>query len=196
MAHTTSRVRRVFLITLMMLGMAESESATLLDPSNPAEGFPTVVSTVKAASDRYNPDSIDKDREHYGVILRRAGIPARYFYTHAVAPRGRDDFRLRVPRGSGYHLVAIWHTHGRRDERHRYFSPQDARTANQLRLPFFLADYTGVLKVFRPGDPVLVRYGTSVIGPIAVGRIVESEDEQPVRILIRDMNTGRVAHTP
>jgi hypothetical protein len=49
-------------------------------------------------------------------------------------------------------MVAIWHTHGDSKFSNKFFSPNDTRVAKQLSKPFYLADYTGMLKVFNPND--------------------------------------------
>ena len=110
------------------------------------------IEAVVAASDEYNPRSIEEDREYMGAILYSHG---RYSYTVEGGEVGQDQItvRIRVPAGSS--IAAFWHTHGAAANDRSYFSEVDTTLATEWNKPFYLADYTGVLKVFNPGDKLM-----------------------------------------
>ena len=87
-------------------------------------------------------------------------------------------------------MVAFWHTHGDRDVRNRFFSPIDADLVRTWQRPFYLADYTGLLKVLRPGQPVMSAFRARKAGlpawhGIASGTIVRTGDGNPVLVTRR-----------
>jgi len=47
-------------------------------------------------------------------------------------------------------MQALWHTHGGPGPGREYFSDVDTKLAREIGKPFYLADYTGGLKVFQP----------------------------------------------
>ncbi|GAB5499942.1 MAG: hypothetical protein PsegKO_22530 [Pseudohongiellaceae bacterium] len=145
------------------------------------------LEAVKAATDLYNPISIRQDREFMGAIYRSG----RYFrYSVFANARGVDRFTFSVPGEHRDTLVAFWHTHGDASPLHQYFSQFDTRMVRQLRKPLYLADFTGVLKVFRPGSRVLSgfaagRYGLPRSRGYALGEVVKNKDAEPVGIATR-----------
>ncbi|MGS2723522.1 DUF4329 domain-containing protein [Porticoccus sp. GXU_MW_L64] len=114
--------------------------------------YATEVAAVAAAANRFNPDSIRKDREYMGTILKKDGL---YYYTYTVGHRGHDEITTLLPSGEFGKAVALWQTHGRVSHKNRFFSPSDTDVAKRLDLPFYLADHTGELKVYNPGDATL-----------------------------------------
>lgn len=116
------------------------------------QAYATEVAAVTAAANRFNPDSILKDREYMGVILEKDGL---YFYTYTVGHRGYDEITTLLPGAEFGKTVALWQTHGRAAYKNRFFSPSDTDVAKRLELPFYLADHTGELKVYKPGDETL-----------------------------------------
>lgn len=114
--------------------------------------FISVVAAVTDASNRYNPMSIRDDREFMGVVVYREGY---YYYTAAAGVAGSDQISITLPPAHFGEVVALWHTHGREHVDHVYFSSHDTALARKLKLPFYLADHSGILKVFRPEDPVM-----------------------------------------
>lgn len=122
--------------------------------------FTSELDAVRAAADRFNPLSILEDREYMGTIFETQG---KYGYTVAAAASGKDNWRLSIPSMEWDRVRAFWHTHGDASPQHRYFSDADTRSVRKFGLPFYLADYTGYLKVFRPGDRTL--------SPFAAGRL-------------------------
>ena len=146
--------------------------------------YTSELEAVKAATDLYNPLSIRQDREYMGTIYRSG----HYFgYTVFANARGADRFSFTVPAQQRRAVVAFWHTHGRASPLHQYFSQVDTRLVKQLGKPLYLADFTGVLKVFRPESPVLSkfvapRYGLPRIGGYALGEVVQDTQANPVTI--------------
>ena len=114
--------------------------------------FSNEIEAVIAASDDYNPRSIAEDREYMGAILVSNG---RYSYTVEGGEVGQDQItvRIRVPAGSS--IADFWHTHGAAANDRSYFSEVDTALATEWNKPFYLADYTGVLKVYKPGDKLI-----------------------------------------
>jgi hypothetical protein len=83
-------------------------------------GYASVERAVIAASNRYNPDSIKRNREHVGAIVACAGA---LFYTHGKGRPGVTPIRFSIMVPDGCALEALWHTHGGRGRHRRYFSP-------------------------------------------------------------------------
>ena len=147
-------------------------------------GFASEIEAVAAAANLYNPLSIRQDREYMGGILSGG---ARYYYTVSAGGSGSDQVqaRIRVPRG--FKLVAFWHTHGAPAPARRYFSNVDTRLAREWNMPFYLADYTGELKVFVPGDGTLLRREAARLDlpaqpGFALGRAVEDAHGNRIRV--------------
>jgi hypothetical protein len=157
------------------------------------EGYSSMLEAVRAASDKYNPVSIATDTEHFGVIFKKevqtSTSAPRFTYTHAAVRSGQDSFRFKVRPAPDETLVAIWHTHGRRHPLHRFFSECDIATAHKLGLPFYLADYTGILKVYDPANGVS-GYSTGkkagrVRSDRSGGTVVKDVEANAVRIRVR-----------
>ena len=74
---------------------------------------------------------------------------------------------------------------------HRYFSRADISTADRLAVPFYLADYTGFLKVYCPEAPAYGgahRRGRSSVAlarSVSRGTIVRDDEENKVRVRVR-----------
>jgi len=146
--------------------------------------FGTALAAVVAASDFYNPRSIAEDREYMGAVLYRDG---HYYYTAGAGLRGQDRITVRVPVPKGSDIIAFWHTHGAPRWERRFFSGVDTDLATSWKTPFYLADYTGTLRVFSPGDSTLSRQGARRLGlppkrGFARGRIVRDEAGQAVQV--------------
>lgn len=112
-------------------------------------GFLSQLDAVIAATNRYNPQSIREDREYIGSILQ---INGRYFYTVDQGVSGQDKITIRIRIPKGTKIVAFWHTHGAAGWDRQYFSDEDIELVKTHGKPFYLADYTGQLKVLLPGD--------------------------------------------
>ena len=162
------------------------------EPKMSATPYSTVLDAICAAANQYNPASIVKNIEHYGVILKRTslqeGRDPQYFYTHESARYKHDKFRLKLRYTKEYRPVAIWHTHGRRHKLNKLFSPTDIDAANLTRLPVYLADFTGMLKVYFPDETVTQgsksnnrNYLRKAKRP-SIGSVVRDNQQQIVRI--------------
>lgn len=155
--------------------------------------FRSQQETAKAAADLYNPRSIRENREYIGVILEEDGL---FRYTVASGDKGADKISIKVPIRDWENAVAFWHTHGDEKEHHQYFSDTDTALVKRFGKPFYLADYTGILKVFRPGDKKISRFRAARLGlprrhGYAYGSRVRDESDQLVRVntIQRSRNT-------
>jgi len=149
--------------------------------------FSSELGAVIAAADRYNPISINQDREFIGAVLK---LDHCYTYTVTAGKRGADQVsaRIRVPVGA--EIVAFWHTHGVARHSNRYFSAIDAGLVRHQNKPFYLADYTGRLKVLKPGAARLSfsqarRLGLPARSGFAAGRGVKTAGGEAVRVARR-----------
>ena len=123
--------------------------------------FDSELAAVVAAVNAYNPTSIDEDREYLGAILR---IGTEYSYTAAPGQRGSDRISVKLKIPSDAEVVALWHTHGSQAIERVYFSNLDTRLVRRLKKPFYLADFTGRLKIFRPGDRTMSPFRARRLG--------------------------------
>ena len=158
------------------------------DGEVPLSGYETPVLAVVAASNRYNPDSVKKNTEHVGGIVRCEN--GGYFYTHGKGKRGRAPVHFSVLVRKGCTLDSFWHTHGGSFENRRFFSPSDTHTANRTDKPMYMADYKGSLRVFHPGDVLMCAKrirGSLASFPkgSAAGTLIRKFDGEPVRIANR-----------
>lgn len=147
-------------------------------------GFSSELAAVIAASDHYNPISIAEDREYMGAILQ---LSSRFFFTAEAGEQGRDRITVKVRVPNGADIVAFWHTHGREARERRYFSEVDTQLARKWKRPFYLADHTGVLKVFRPEQRVMTARRARSLGlpgkrGFATGQVVADEYGETVQV--------------
>ena len=138
--------------------------------------FASINEAALVAAEIYNPVSIREDREFMGSILQLEG---RYVFTVTAGARGEDVVSIRIPKRLWPSVVAFWHTHGSAAPHHRYFSDVDTALVNESGLPFYLADHTGDLKIYRPGDATLspfeaVRLGLPLQYGFALGSLVST----------------------
>jgi len=138
---------------LLRQAARKNHSATPIygtDPARPASdarGFDSEIEAVTAAVNIYNPDSIDRDKEYIGVILEWNGF---FYYTVGEGNRGEDSVELHFRIPAIYSIVAFWHTHGAPAYKRKYFSDTDRHLVSRYNKPFYLADFTGSLKVLLP----------------------------------------------
>lgn len=170
---------------LSTLASASTESEKL-------NSYPTVLDAVKAAADRYNPMSIREDREYMGTVNR---AKSGYTFTATPGKRGSDKVSIRIPHVEWSSVVAFWHTHGGADSAHLYFSDLDTEVANRFDKPFYLADYTGFLKVYSPGDRTLSRFvagrlGLPSLDGFALGSPVKDQFDRTVRVRTRAVESS------
>jgi len=157
-----------------------------------AQFFSSELDAVRAAADIYNPLSIREDREYVGAIFESEG---KFHYSVSAASRRTDNWSLAISNVEWDSVRAIWHTHGDASSHHRYFSDADTRSAKKFGLPFYLADYTGYLKVFRSGDKTLSRTAASRLSlprqsGYAIGQFVRDAQNRPIRVKVRNMLRG------
>jgi hypothetical protein len=169
---------------LLLLVAATSAVA---GPAPIAQRFGTELEAVVAATGRYNPQSIREDREFMGAILRHDG---GYTFTVGAGKPGRDRITVAITIPKGAEVVAFWHTHGARRRSNRYFSNVDPALVDRWQKRFYLADYTGFLKVMAPGAPTLSkirahRLGLPARAGYARGEIISDAHGEPVIIATR-----------
>lgn len=151
--------------------------------------FSSELEAVKAAADFYNPLSIRDDREYMGTIFKH---DTEYGYTVSQGKKGSDRISISVPTDSWDHVTSFWHTHGDESSDHRYFSDVDTTMVKRYGKPFYLADYTGYLKVFKYGDKTLSKFAAARLGlaserDFAIGEFVRDNSRQLVRIETREI---------
>jgi hypothetical protein len=149
--------------------------------------FGTEIAAVIAASNLYNPTSIAEDREYMGAVLRDG---EQYLYTAGAGRQRRDKVTVKIEILTGFELVALWHTHGAAASGRKYFSQVDTDLAEKLQIPFYLADFTGQLKVFEPGTRTLSvlhakRLGLTAAGGHAKGQKVMDDTGDVIRIKVK-----------
>lgn len=177
-------MRYTFLLLLLLVwerGYANIDSTS----------FGSIEAAVVAASNRFNPESIKRDVEYLGAILRHHLQPDTYIYTWQAGQVGVDKVRARIPIAAGYEIVAFWHTHGGEHHTRRFFSEDDIELASSWNLPFYLADHTGRLKVFEKGQRTLFGFanrsvGASPFSKLAKGRVVLDESGTAFQIETRE----------
>ena len=148
-----------------------------------SSSFNDVDSAVKAAADIYNPISIREDREYMGVIYK---VGTNYYFSVYAAQPGSDSFRFSLPLDSWDMVVALWHTHGARKVHHQYFSDTDTSMVNRYGKPFYLADHTGVLKVYEKGGSTMRKYAALKLGlPAKRGYARGKKVRDPMNRLVR-----------
>lgn len=181
---STSPVTRIAAVLAALLAV------DIMTPGSAApspDRFPTELAAVVAAAERYNPVSIREDREFMGAVLR---IGTGYSYTVGAGEPGRNRITVRISVPDGAEVVAFWHTHGARQNSNRYFSNVDTELVEAWQKPFYLADYTGSLKVIVPGGRTLSkllahRLGLPARNGYARGDVVIDARGEPVKIATR-----------
>lgn len=153
--------------------------------------YATIEEAVIAAADIYNPISIQEDREYMGTIYRDDN---RFGYTVSRGNARSNSISIRVAVENWDEVVAFWHTHGNAAPNNRYFSEVDTETAERFDKPFYLADYTGFLKVFRPGQRTIPRFaarrlGLPAVDGYSVGEFIKDRFNRSVRINTRAGNS-------
>ena len=130
------------------------QTVIVKDSEVPTDGYRSADDAAIAASNRYNPDSVRKNREHVGAIVSCGNST---FYTHGKGRSGVTPVRFSIVVPKGCALQALWHTHGGRGRQREFFSASDTETAAKLGVPFYLANYKGELRVFDPAEPEALR---------------------------------------
>ena len=169
------------------LNFVTVHAKSLVDPCA-SQLFASELDAVRAAADRFNPQSIREDREYMGAIFELEG---KFGYTVSAASRRKDNWRLTIPSVEWDRVRAFWHTHGDVSPAHRYFSDADTNSARKFGMPFYLADYTGYLKIFRPGDRTLSPFAASRLNlprqsGFAIGEYLRDKRNRVIRVSTRD----------
>ena len=120
-----------------------------------AGAFSSLEALARDASRRWLPRSVREDRELMGGIFQSLSEPLRFAYSIAIGRRGGDEIQTRLRTPAGHRFVALWHAHGAPGRGRELFSARDVRLANELGVPIYLVTPAGVLRVYRPGDPML-----------------------------------------
>ncbi len=177
-SRLASTVLLILFVVLSQVSLAALVKTRIIqDAEVPDAGYTSEKMAVIATVNRYNPDSIKNNREHVGGILQCKN--KGFFYTHGFGESGQVPVQFSILLPSGCKLVSLWHTHGGNSVDKSYFSPNDTRTANKVAKPFYMADYKGSLRIFRPGDkriPGNKRFrfsATNIPRGTAVGSLVQ-----------------------
>ena len=117
--------------------------------------------TVNAAANAVLDRSVAEDLEFMGGVLRSED---GYTYTVGEGVAGQDEITVTVRIPPGFQLVALWHTHGAPGSLHRYFSEVDTALVKRMKIPLYLAEASGRLRVFNPGDPTMSRVRSRRMG--------------------------------
>ncbi len=160
--------------------------------AQPVSLYQSELAAVKAAADIYNPLSIREDREYMGTIYN---VGCQFAYTVTAGVRGANSIEIKIPRVDWDNVVAFWHTHGGSSPEHRYFSDVDTQTVEKYGKPFYLADYTGFLKVFRPCGRTMSSFAARGLGlpfvrGFATGEFVTDDFNRRVKVNTRRSARG------
>ncbi len=180
------------LTVLVMCGFWHTKSEAKTQTPFSLDSYDSELHAVVAAASKYNSISITEDREYIGGIFKKAN---KYYYSVMAGKHGEDRITttLRFPKNT--QLVALWHTHGAAGETREYFSDIDTAMAEHLNKPFYLADHTYQLKVFRPGAKVMSaviarHHGLHAVDGYAKGELIMSlHSEQGGKQVARQTNS-------
>jgi hypothetical protein len=146
-------VQRKTLVLILVLWAVSGVARAASAPSGPSVfAYTSELDAVIAGSTAVNARSIREDREFLGAVLRRG---SDFHYSVVPGHTGADRIRVRLTIPDGFELVALWHTHGAAAPERQFFSIVDAQLVARTGKPLYLADYTGALRVLRPGAPRL-----------------------------------------
>ena len=194
------RLNLLVCLLLLILDPAKVVNADNSIQTAVGPAFPSELAAIKAAADIYNPVSIREDREFIGVILQ---FGKKYYFTVSAGEAGSDTASIRVSKQSWDYVVSFWHTHGRAAHHHAYFSEVDTALVNEQGKPFYLADHTGILKVYQPGGRKLRRNIAASLGlprrnGFAVGQTVRDTENRVLKVKTISTMAGksetRLAH--
>lgn len=127
------------------------------------ESYSSELEAVISASNYFNPLSIEEDREYIGAILKHKR-QGHFIYTVSSGESGADQASARIRVPSDYEITAFWHTHGNHHWTRKYFSDVDTQLAKQWKLPFYMAEASGRLRVYQPNAPTLSVMQTRKLG--------------------------------
>lgn len=138
--------------------------ARCVDATLSCQSYETLEDAVIDAVKRYNPCSIHNDTEFLGAVLYNPDPGKGYIYSIGTGEHGENNISVRVKVPKGYSMVAFWHTHGDSDWSHAFFSATDTALAEKFRLPLYLANYSGTVRVFEPGSTKISRLEARRLG--------------------------------
>ncbi|BFM08098.1 DUF4329 domain-containing protein [Halioxenophilus aromaticivorans] len=180
-------------LTIGLSFASAGQAATVAELAN--EVFVSETAAVTAAANRYNPQSIAQDKEYMGAVYQ-CEEGHRYSVGAGKVGAGNVTVTLRTPQGCK--TVALWHTHGAEHRSHKYFSDIDTRLVEQVGLPFYMADYTGSLRVFEPGDRTMTysearRLGLGSSNQYARGSLVTDQAGETLAVATHSHGQQAVA---
>lgn len=180
-------ITEITLLSYFTFGLSTSYALTANDGIRTKLLFVSVQEAALAAANSYNPQSIRENREYMGTVFEQDG---KFGYTVFAAQSSADSWRFSVPGSEWEQVRAVWHTHGAEAAGNQYFSAADTSSVNRLKVPFYLADHTGFLKVFRAGDRTLSPRAASRLNlprraGFATGDFVRDESSRRVRVSVR-----------
>jgi len=145
------------------------------------------IEAAAAASNRFNPLSIQEDREYVGIVLKSQGDTPYFTYTISQGSAGANAVPLRIAVPQGFELAAFWHTHGAEHWSRVYFSNADTALAQKWGVPIYLANHVGSLQVFNPDSRTrstawAQRKGFGRIAGIAAGDKARAQSGQHFHI--------------
>jgi hypothetical protein len=116
--------------------------------------FASLEDALAAAVARVHARSVREDREHLGGLFA-ARDGSAFVYSVAAGSSGHDELSVRLRAPAGFHLAAVWHTHGAPGAGRSFFSARDTALAQRLGVPIYLATPAGALRVFHPDGRTL-----------------------------------------
>jgi hypothetical protein len=140
------------------------------------DSFDTLDQAAVAAEQSCESMSWHSGNEFGGVLLERDG---KYVYSIAQTSGLASHFELRATFTSEYKLVGLYHTHpqGFDGEVTRWFSVEDVRVANTLKVPSYIGvEYErGGVRKFTPGKTATTSEPRAGFpsGRIALGEVIK-----------------------
>jgi hypothetical protein len=132
---------------LMAAASKTREPVAALDPT--ARWLPDLDAAVGEAIHASGKTS--DSAEQSGVIYKNAD--GNFAPSIPLQSARHDSFALRAQVSKGQSIAAIWHSHPGNDEFAGYFSPNDLKVADQLRVPSFIRfNSNGAIRRYTPGE--------------------------------------------
>lgn len=187
----TVRAAILLLGALSATAMATPANVAAVDEAR----FISESAAAIAAANQYNPTSIAQDREFMGAIYQ---CQDGFRFSVAAGEVGAGNVTVTLRRPTDCVTTALWHTHGAAHHHHKYFSDIDTRLVQRTGLPFYMADYTGSLRLYSPGDRTLSvtkarRLGLGGSNQYAEGKLVRDNVGDKVQIATRISAPANVA---
>lgn len=124
---------------------------------------PGLIVAMEAAT-KYNPISIEEDREYGGIIYIKEDGVKGYTVYRGEASSGSVDIFLTIPEGG--RRLAFWHTHGSPGALRSYYSPDDGRLVKKYKVPFYMADPKGRLWILNKRHSSISRIKGHYVGDL------------------------------